>query len=43
MVTPSDFIVVTDISGGIGLEKEGVLRKLIVRTVDFHIISKSFG
>ena len=36
MVTPSNFIVVTDISGGIGQEKEGgVLRKLIVRTVDF--------
>ena len=36
MVTASNFIVVTDISGGIGQEKEGgVLRKLIVRTVDF--------
>ena len=36
MVTPSNVIVLTDISGGIGQEKEGgVLRKLIVKTVDF--------
>jgi len=36
MVTPSNFIVLIDISAGIGQEKEGgVLRKLIVVTVDF--------
>jgi len=36
MITPSNFVVLIDISGGIGQEKErGVYRKLIVKTVDF--------
>jgi hypothetical protein len=48
MVTPSNFIMMTDISEGIGHVKEGeALRKLIVKTVNFkgvdsHIISSSF-